>query len=168
MTLPTISPWGSLHDRRYNKVLQKTYPDCRVRWSEKWQEWLLERKANYARTDINPAKYPAEAVDTFIQRRDGYYLAGRYAPKALPPAELLVKILLANDTARMDVPGATPEEQAANWCQAREDEEAARIAKGRRDNSFEGSGAGAELYEKLAWEEGRRIAVPKNATGLDV
>lgn len=146
--------------KNYNRILQRTYPDCRMRWSDVREEWRLERKANYARTDINPENYPRDAVDTFIMRRDGYYLAGRYEPNRLPPVDLLVQILLANDTARMDVAGATAEEQAANWIADQESKERAKEAKLKEDNSFSKSGVGSELYDRLAWEEGRRVAVP--------
>jgi hypothetical protein len=149
----------------YNKRLQKTYPDCRIRWSERREEWLLERKARFARANINPANYPREAIDTFIQLRDGYYLAGRYSPQGLPPVDLLVKILLANDTARMDIPGATPEDQAQAWCDRAEEVEAAAKAKAAKDASFQETGIGAELYDQLAWAEGRRVSVPKNLPG---
>jgi len=147
--------------RGYNKTLQRAYPDCRIRWSERFECWLLERKANYARVDINPANYPREALDTFIQRRDGYYTAGRYHPQGLPPVDLLVRILRANDTALMDVAGATPEEQAANFTQALEEREREELEKVRVDNSFYGSGVGGELYDQLAWAEGRRVSVPR-------
>lgn len=161
-----MGPDSKREIRRYNKVLQRTYPDCRIRWSERRECWLLERKAAYARLDIDPSKYPRDAVDTFIQRRDGYYLAGRYHPRGLPPVDLLVRILLANDTARMDVAGATPEEQAQNYMNAMEERENAARDKRSRDYTFQESGAGGELYNQLAWAEGRRVAVPKNATGV--
>lgn len=146
--------------RHYNKILQKTYPDCRIRWSVMKECWLLERKANYARVDIDPSKYPEHALDTFIQRRDGYYTAGAYHPQRLLPVDFLVQILLANDTARMEVPGATPEEQAANYCDMMEERERAFNAKLVKDQTFKESGAGADLYDQLAWEEKRRVAVP--------
>lgn len=155
-----LAPMGDRELKRYNKTLQRAYPDCRLRWSERREEWLLERKSNYARLDIDPAKYPASAVDTFIQRRDGYYLAGFYHPRGLPPAELLVKILQANDPNRMDIPGETPEEQAQYFIDKMEEREREVIQKGREENSFAGSGVGAELYDQLAWAEGRRVAVP--------
>lgn len=161
-----MSPLADRQLRRYNKTLQRTYPDCRIRWSERKHEWLLERKSNYARLDIDPSKYPSEAVDTFIQRRDGYYLAGRYHPRGLPPADVLVRILVANDPDRMDVAGATPEERAKNFMDAMEGVEADVVKKARVENSFSGSGVGSELYDQLAWAEGRRVSVPKNATGL--
>lgn len=162
----SLQPMGSRALRAYNKTLQRTYPDCRLRWSERFDFWLLERKARYARTDIDPSKYPRDAVDTFIQRRDGYYTAGRYMPRGLPPVELLVRILLANDPDRMSVPGATPEERANNFVNAMEEREAAELAEANKDGSFQHTGLGAELYDQLAWAEGRRVAVPAKATGL--
>lgn len=161
-----LPPISDREIRRYNKTLQRTYPDCRIRWSERQECWLLEQKVQYARVDIDPAKYPREAIDTFIQRRDGYYTAGKYPPRGLLPVELLVKVLLANDTRRMDVPGATPEEQAENFMNAMEEREHQAILKGREENSFYGSGIGAEMYDQLAWAEGRRVAVPSKATGI--
>lgn len=154
------TPIAPRYLHKYNKELQRTYPDCRLRWSERMECWLLERKAMYARTDINPDTYPREAIDTFIQRRDGYYLAGRYEPHALPPASLLVRILLANDTTRMEIEGKTPEERAQNYMDALEEKERADVEKARVENSFEGSGVGSELYDQLAWAEGRRVTVP--------
>jgi len=149
-------------ERRVNKVLQSTYPDCRIRWSIRDENWRLERKANYLRTDINPDKYPEDAVDTFIMRRDGYCMVGRYAPGhfLISHPELLVKVLIANDTSRMDVEGATPEEQAANFSRGIEEAENAEKLKFAKDRSFYESGLGSQLYDDLAWAEGRRVAVP--------
>jgi len=149
-------------ERRVNKTLQATYPDCRIRWSGRDEEWRLERKAHYQRTDINPAQYPEDAVDTFIMRRDGYYLAGKYEPRhfLMRYPEILVKVLLANDTTRMDIPGATAEEQAANFAKGLEEAELAAKIKVQQEQSFQGSGLGAQLYDDLAWAEGRRVAVP--------
>jgi hypothetical protein len=149
-------------ERRINKVLQRAYPDCRIRWSGRDEEWRLERKANYQRTDINPEKYPEDAVDTFIMRRDGYYLAGKYMPRhfLMNHPEILVKVLLANDTTRMDVAGATDEERAANFAKSLEEAETAAKMKVQHDQSFYESGLGAQLYDDLAWAEGRRVAVP--------
>lgn len=151
----TLSP-------HYNRTLQAAYPDCRMRWSDVREEWRLERKATFARTNIDPDKYPRDAVDTFLCRRDGYYLAGRYAPTKLPPADLLVQILRANDTALMDVPGANADEQAANWIADVQRKESEYDAKLRKQETFAESGAGSELYDRLAWDEGRRAAVPPN------
>lgn len=149
-------------ERRINKVLQRVYPDCRIRWSGRDENWRLERKANYQRTDINPDKYPEDAVDTFIMRRDGYYLAGQYVPRhfLMREPEILVKVLLANDTTRMDVAGATDEERAANFAKSLEEAENAAKLKVQHDQSFYASGLGAQLYDDLAWAEGRRVAVP--------
>lgn len=147
--------------RHYNKRLQRVYPQLRVRWSPHREEWRLEQKCNYARVDINPANYPAQAIDTFIMRRDGYFLAGRYEPERLPPVDLLIAILRANDTTRMDLPGATSEARAAAYMEKVEERENAAEAKLKKDNTFEHSGAGGELYDRLAWEEGRRVAVPR-------
>jgi hypothetical protein len=149
-------------ERRINKVLQRAYPDCRIRWSGKDEEWRLERKANYQRTDINPDKYPEEAIDTFIMRRDGFYLAGKYEPRhfLMRYPDILVKVLVANDTTKMNVPGATDEERAANFAKSLEEAELAAKIKVQREQSFEGSGLGAQLYDDLAWSEGRRVAVP--------
>lgn len=155
-----LAPMGERSIKKYNKELQRTYPDCRLRWSERSETWLLERKANYARTDIDPARYPRDAVDTFIQRRDGYYLAGRYEPRSLPPVDLLVRILLANDPARMSVEGDTPEEQARNFCDMLEERERAEVERANKDASFYETGLGGELYDQLAWAEGRRVSVP--------
>lgn len=148
--------------KKYNKTLQRAYPDCRIRWSERHEWWLLERKARFARANINPANYPREAIDTFIQLRDGYYTAGRYRADNLPPADLLVRILRANDTALMDVPGFTPEEQAQNWCDRAEEVEREAVMRANKDASFVESGVGGELYDQLAWAEGRRVSVPRS------
>lgn len=152
---PALSP-------RFNQRLQRAYPDCRIRWSERQECWLLERKARYARANINPALYPREAVDTFIQLRDGYYTAGRYSPNGLPPVDLLVRILRANDTALMDIPGATPEEQANAWCDMAEEVEAEAKRRAALAETFEATGIGSEMYDQLAWAEGRRVSVPSN------
>lgn len=157
-----LAPMGDRALKRYNKTLQRTYPDCRIRWSERREEWFLERKARYQRLDIDPEKYPRDAIDTFIQLRDGYYLAGRYDPRGLPDVHLLVKILLANDTALMNIPGNTPEDQANAWCDRAEEVERQAIEKARIEHSFTGSGIGSEMYDQLAWAEGRRVSVPRN------
>lgn len=68
-----------------------------MRWSGALEEWLLERRAYYARMDIDPSKYPAGAVDTFIQRRDGYYRAGSFAPNNLPQIDRLIAFLRLMD-----------------------------------------------------------------------
>lgn len=86
---------------RYNKLLQRAYPDCRMRWSAAKEEWLLERKAFYRRLDIDPAHYPPHALDTFIQHRDGYYTAGSFPPEQLPPADKLVAFLQAMDPVKL-------------------------------------------------------------------
>lgn len=155
-----LQPMGDRELRRYNKALQRTYPDCRMRWSERQECWLLERRANYARVDIDPAKYPRDAMDTFIQRRDGFYTAGRYSPRGLLPVELLVRILLANDPTRMDIPGATDEERAENFMNAMEEREREELRRANLSGSFQHTGLGGELYDQLAWAEGRRVTVP--------
>lgn len=160
--LPTIGPHGELHDRRYNKVLQRAFPDCRMRWSERKEQWLLERKAAYKRLNVDPNKYPADAIDTFIQHRDGYYTAGVYEPTRLPHVERLVAYLRA-DVALMEkmATAADPVERAAQLAYAFESRDAERQRKVRKEQSFEHTGAGGELYDRLAWEEGRRAAVPR-------
>ena len=152
--------------RNYQKRLQRAYPDCRMRWSERRECWLLERRANYRRVDINPEKYPAEALDTFIQHRDGYYLAGFYPPTHLPNVDRLVEYLRSQDPDLMDLGPGDAVERAARLAEAIEAREAEQLAKARREQTFEHSGAGADLYDSLAWEEGRRVAVPREAAGL--
>lgn len=148
--------------RDYNKRLQRAYSDCRMRWSERREAWQLERRADFARTDLNPEKYPRDAVDTFIRRRDGFYLTGEYPANGLPPIDRLIAFLHSQDPVRLGLDPAKAVEEAARIASAIEDRERASRAKTRYDNSYEGSGAGAELYDQLAWEEGRRSAVPAN------
>jgi hypothetical protein len=149
--------------RGYNKILQRAYPDCRMRWAADGSErWLLERRANYRRVQPDPAKYPRHALDTFIQHRDGYYLAGFYPPERLPNPHRLVEFLRSQDPTLMDLGGGTDVERAARYAERLEAREAEAKAKARRDQSFVESGAGGELYDMLAWEEGRRVAVPGN------
>ncbi len=153
--------------RGYNKILQRAYPDCRMRWAADGSErWLLERKANVRRVEPDPNKYPREAIDTFIRHRDGFYLAGVYPPWRLPDPHRLVTFLRSQDPTLMDLGGGTDVERAARYAERLEEREDALRAKARREQSFEESGAGAELYEALAWEEGRRVSVPRNAQGL--
>lgn len=153
--------------RNYNKILQRAYPDCRMRWAQDGSErWLLERKANFPRVEPNPNKYPRSAIDTFIRHRDGYYLAGYYEPRRLPDPHRLVAFLRSQDTRLMDLGPGDVVEQAARLAERLEEQENAAVEKARRDNSFFESGAGAELYDALAWEEGRRVSVPKDAQGL--
>lgn len=124
---------------RYNKILQRTYSDCRMRWSESREEWHLERRANYTRLDIDPAHYPASAVDTFIRHRDGYYLAGSFAPRNLPPVDRLVAFLLAHDPVKLGY-GPGDGDRLADEIEARE---AAREAQayGSTRREFVESGA---------------------------
>lgn len=123
---------------------------------------MLERKATYARLDINPEKYPREAVDTLKRMQDGYFLVGEYAPERLPDADRLVAFLRSQDPDRMDLGGGDPVERAARLASAIEDREAEEKRALRRSQSFSESGVGGELYDQLAWEEGRRAAVPGN------
>lgn len=150
--------------KAFNRILKKAYPDCRMRWSDARECYRLERRANYGRADIDPASIPRSAVDTLIMRREGFYLVREFG--TLPNADRLVQALYAGDTARMDMGTDDPVEAAARYAQRIEDAEKERVAKGRRDNSFEHSGVGSDLYNQLAWAEGRRIAVPTNATGV--
>lgn len=147
--------------RNYNRRLQHAYPDLRMRWAEDGSErWLLERRANFRRVPPDPNKYPRDAIDTFIRHRDGFYLVGFYEPRSLPPVDRLVTFLRSQDTARMDLGPGTPEEQAVRIAEKFEEREREQSRKNKEDQSFYHSGAGGELYDRLAWEEGRRVAVP--------
>lgn len=151
----------------YNKKLQKAYPDCRMRWSQDGSErWLLERKANFRRVSPNPNTYPREAIDTYIRHRDNYYLAGFYAAPHLPRIDRLIPFLRSQDTALMDLGGGTDVEKAARLADRLEAKENEVKDRARKAQTFVESGAGAELYDRLAWEEGRRVSVPKDASGL--
>lgn len=85
----------------YQRRLQKAYPDVRMRWSDTRQAWQFEIRANYRRLDIDPAKYPAHAVDTFICHQDGYYRECEYPPDGLPPIDRFIQFLRKNDVRRM-------------------------------------------------------------------
>lgn len=153
--------------KSYNRILQRAYPDCRMVWSDVRECWRLERRAHYARMDINPANYPASAIDTFRMRRDGFYLCGEYPPYRLPQVDRLVAYLRANDPTRMDLGGGDEVERAVRFCERLEEREAAERKAASRALSFEESGQGSELYDQLAWAEGRRVAIPANATGVE-
>lgn len=146
----------------YQRRLQREFPDCRMRWSERQECWLLEKRASYARTDINPEKYPKDAVDTFIQRRDGYFLSGEYHAKYLPQIDRLLTYLRSQDPVRMGLNPEKPLEEAARLATAIEAREAEERRRVRQSQTYEGSGVGGELYDRLAWEEGRRVSVPGN------
>lgn len=146
----------------YNKRLQRAYPELRMRWSDVRECWLLEQRAYYARLDINPEKYPRDALDTFIQHRDGYFLTGMYAPRDLPNVDRLIQFLYAHDVRRMDLGGGSDADRAARLADMYDARDAAYRAKLKRENSFEHTGAGAELYDQLAWEEKRRVSVPNS------
>ena len=153
--------------RGYQKKLQRAYPDCRMRWAQDGSErWLLERKANFRRVEPDPNKYPRDAIDTFIRHRDGYYLAGFYAAAHLPRIDRLIPFLRSQDTARMDLGGGSDADKAARLADRLEARENALKEKARQEQTFVATGAGAELYDQLAWDEGRRVSVPKNASGL--
>ena len=137
-----------------------------MRWSSSKEKWLLERKANYRRADINPDQYPREAIDTFIRMRDGFYLVGQYEPKRLPHADRLVAYLRSQDPDYMDLGPGDALTRATRLAARIEEREEAERQGVRRSNTFEHSGAGADLYDKLAWDEGRRVAVPRTAQGL--
>lgn len=146
----------------YNKILQRAYPELRMRWSDAKEQWHLEQRAGYARLDINPEHYPAEAVDTFLCMRDGYFLSGVYPPRGLPQVDRLVSYLRAHDVRRLELGGGSDADRAQRLADMYDARDEAYRAKLMRDQSFEASGAGAELYDRLAWEEGRRRAVPSN------
>lgn len=149
----------------YNERLQRAYPELRMRWSEVRETWLLEQRAHYARLDINPADYPRNALDTFIQHQDGYFLSGMYEPRSLPQVDRLVQFLYAHDTRRLDLGGGSDADRARRLADMYDTRDAAYRTKLKRDNSFEATGAGGELYERLAWEEGRRVSVPSSYKG---
>lgn len=137
-----------------------------MRWSEPRETWVLERRANYRRREVNPDKYPRTAVDTFIRMRDGYYLAGEYAPDRLPEPHRLVAYLRSQDpNLRADFAG-DPVEAAARYAQRLEEKERAAEERAAKNERPSETGAAQELYDMLAWEEGRRVSVPRDAQGL--
>lgn len=138
-----------------------------MRWAADGSErWLLERRANFKRVEPDPNKYPRTAIDTFIRHRDGYYLAGQYPPASLPNPHRLVSYLRSQDPDLMDLGPGDAVERAARYAERLEAAEEAKLAKARKEQTFAESGAGAELYDQLAWDEGRRVSVPRNAQGM--
>jgi hypothetical protein len=144
----------------YNRRLQRTFPDMRVRWSNQQECWLLEGRANYTRIDVDPEKYPVEAIDTFVQHRDGYFQFDRIAPNGLPPVDRLIAALCANDTQRMDLGPGDDIARGARLAEQYEQRDAGRREAEAHTHRYDVRSAAKELYEDLAREEGRRVFVP--------
>ena len=56
---------------RFVADLRAYDPLLRVRWSDYWQEWRIERKITRGRW-IDPSTYPEDHWDDYVAARDGY------------------------------------------------------------------------------------------------
>lgn len=147
--------------RGFNTRLARAFPEHepRVRWSDARESWQLEKKIHRART-VNPDKYPSEAVDSFIRFRDGYELIEEYAPRELPVLDKLIAGLRRGSVTRLMAElGIHTAGQLADAYDAR-DRRRAEEQRARR-NRMASEHAG-ELYDAIAWDEGRRVSVPQN------
>ena len=137
----------------YNRRLQRYDSDLRMRWSPTTERWLLERRARYKRTWIDPDTYPDKEHDTYRQLADGYFTLGVYLPRELPTVEQLIDYLKSQDMwALGKTAEAVADELDADYFTRRE---ARRTAQTREVGDI-----GGEVYENHAWSEGRRVAVP--------
>lgn len=142
----------------YHAALLRFDPELRVRWSDRRQRWLLERKARFSRLSIDPAHYGYAEHDTVVQLRDGYFELGSYAPRELPPVDRLCAYLRTQDVRRRGDQDLDHLANAiADELEAREQaaEEAARAAHDRDVGD-----RAADLWEDDRWQQRLRVAVP--------
>ena len=140
--------------RGYQKRLQRSDSLLRMRWSEPSWRWFLERKATYARADIDPAGL---APDTYIQRRDGYLTLWTYGPRDLPTIDRLLQVLGWGDTWRMGGANAVSSELEANESR-REDVAAAWDRRNTEDRT-------SDYYDQYVAEQGARSYAGAAITG---
>lgn len=134
----------------YQKRLQRFDRWLRMRWSESSQRWLLERKAAYARIDVDPATL---AHDTFVQMRDGFFTLSEFPPRGLPQIDRLITALRRSDTWNM---GMTSDDIASYM----DDRDAYRREAQRKAFRAAMGDLASESYDDLAWYEKRRVTVP--------
>lgn len=137
-----------------------------MRWSDMQQCWQLERKITRPRT-VDPSTYPAGALDSFIRFRDGYNLVYEFHPQRLPQIDKLIVGLRHDDIERiMDEYGFRHSGQVADHYDARD--RARKEEEWRKVKATNADFAAEELFDPMAWMEGRRVAVPKRWEDLAV
>lgn len=151
--------------RKYNERLQAVFPDRRVRWSNVYDVWMLEQRIWWKR-DVDPAKYPAEAVDSFLRFRDGYTLEMEFEPRRLPAVDVLIEFLRWGNLGRcMDALGIKNVDQLHQYQLAKKAE---REAQAHAINKEKARDYAGDFYDQLAWMEGRTVTVPRRFEELSV
>jgi hypothetical protein len=148
-------------ERQYNRPLKRAFPlQCpRVRWSDAREAWQIERQIHRART-VDPSTYPSEAVDSFLRFRDGFELIDELPPDGLPTPDRLIANLRKFDVTRMmEELGVHTADQLADLYDQR-DARRREEARARRNREFRDRGG--EIYDAIAWDEGRTVAVPRS------
>lgn len=141
--------------RAYNRVLGRVFPRLRMRWSAMRETWQLEERIHYQR-NVDPNRYPKQAVDSFIRFSDGFRLLSELPPRQLPAVDRLITGLRQGSVTRiMDELGVRTHEEWAALLDYRDKERAA--AKWLKDKERGREYAG-QFYDDLAWAEGRTVA----------
>lgn len=142
----------------YNARLQRRFPDRRVRWSSVYDVWMLEQRIWWARS-VDPDTYPRAAEDSFIRFRDGYTLEMEFEPRRLPSVDVLAEFLRWGNLGRcMDAAGVKTLDQLDAYKRAKEAERRAAIHAVNKEKAREYAG---DMFDQLAWMEGRTVTVPK-------
>lgn len=142
----------------YGRILKAYDPLLRMRWSDRRELWLLERKAAYERVDLDPDVYGDREHDTIRQLADGYFTLGVYQPHDLPTVHQLIAYLKSQDVQRMGKTAeAVADELDADYWQRRE-------TRKQQANRKAGEVAG-EVWESDRWASGQRVVVPRQLPG---
>lgn len=121
------------------------------------KRFVLEERADYKRLDVDPAKYPPDAHDTFIQHRDGYTTVCYFS--RLPEVGKLCEALNAS---RVEVLLERANARTSDDLADRLDEEDA-IKQAARSREFRGNvdAIASSEYDSAQWRIGSRVAVPR-------
>lgn len=139
--------------RRFNRRLQRRHPLVRVRWSDKHKVYVLEEKARYGRLNLDPRSYPADAVDTFIQHRDGYTTVEFF--RALPDVSRLADALEASRVvALLQRAGAKDSDELGAVLDA---EYAAKYERNRAAFRDVVGEAASDEWDRAQWRTGSRV-----------
>ena len=131
----------------------------RLRWSQRWSKWHLERRASHAVEYIKRlaqyVKSPTGAMvenDSWIRARDGYVLVRTFDP--LPQfGDWTIHVLQWGDPWRVD-----PKAREALLFAQEHNEEASK--KRAFHNQVEA--IAKDQYEDMVWRGGERSVVPAN------
>lgn len=131
----------------------------RLRWSQRWSKWHLERKTAHAMEYVKHlaryVKSPSRAVvenDSWIRARDGYTLVRTFDP--LPAfGDWTIRELCWGDPWRMSADALSRQLLA-------QEEKHVHSVNRKFDNTVEATAK--DDYESMVWAGGERIAVPAN------